>query len=77
MYVKCWQCGEEIEVPGRDNMSSHDPANIYLQDPNDRVEYVANVMMKSYKSDARTWYDLAKAAIAAVEKYNHLSRKTD
>lgn len=77
MYIKCWQCGEEIEAPGRDNMSSHEPANIYLQDPNDRVEYVANVIQRAYKTEARTWYDLAKAAIAAVEKYDHVSRKVD
>lgn len=56
-------------------MSVHDEAKIYLQDPVDKIEYVANVLMKSYKSDARTWYDLAKAAIAAVEKYDAVSRK--
>jgi hypothetical protein len=56
-------------------MSVHDEAKIYLQDPVDKIEYVANVLMKSYKSDARTWYDLAKAAIAAVEKYDVVSRK--
>jgi hypothetical protein len=41
------------------------------------IEYVANVLMNNYKKEARTWYDLAKAAIAAVEKYDHLSRKTN
>lgn len=56
-------------------MSIHDEATIYLQDAVDKVEYVANVMMKSYKNDARTWYDLAKSAIAAVEKYDAVSRK--
>jgi hypothetical protein len=53
----------------------HEEAKIYLQDPVDKVEYVAHVMMKMYKSDAKTWYDLARAAIAAVEKYDAVSRK--
>jgi hypothetical protein len=48
-----------------------------LQEPVDKVEYVASVLMRAYKTEARSWYDLARAAIAAVEKYNHLSRKTD
>ncbi len=56
-------------------MSIHDEAKIYLQEPVDRVEYVANVLMNSYKAEARSWYDLARTAIAAVEKYDHLSRK--
>ena len=56
-------------------MSIHDDAKIYLQDPIDKVEYVANVLMKAYKNEARTWYDLAKYAIAAVEKYDSVSRK--
>lgn len=55
----------------------HEEANIYLQNAEDKVEYVANVLMRSYKTEARTWYDLAKAAIAAVEKYNAVSRKVD
>ena len=55
----------------------HEEAKIYLQDPVDKVEYVANVLMNNYKKEARTWYDLAKAAIAAVEKYDHLSRKAN
>lgn len=55
----------------------HEEANIYLQNAEDKVEYVANVLMRAYKTDARTWYDLAKAAIAAVEKYNAVSRKVD
>jgi hypothetical protein len=58
-------------------MSIHDEAKIYLQDPVDRVEYVANVLMNAYKAEARTWYDLARSAIAAVEKYDHLSRKVN
>jgi hypothetical protein len=53
----------------------HEEAKIYLQDSVDKVEYVAHVMMKAYKSDAKTWYDLARAAIAAVEKYDAVSRK--
>jgi hypothetical protein len=56
-------------------MSIHEEAQIYLQDPVDKIEYVANILMKCYKTDARTWYDLAKAAIAAVEKYDAVSRK--
>jgi hypothetical protein len=56
-------------------MSIHDEAKIYLQEPVDRVEYVANILMNSYKAEARSWYDLARTAIAAVEKYDHLSRK--
>lgn len=56
-------------------MSVHDEAKIYLQDPVDKVEYIANVLMKAYKTEARTWYDLAKVAIAAVEKYDAVSRK--
>lgn len=55
----------------------HEEAKIYLQEPIDKVEYVANVIMNAYKKDARTWYDLARAAIAAVEKYDHLSRKVN
>jgi hypothetical protein len=58
-------------------MSIHDEAKIYLQEPVDKVEYVANVLMNAYKAEARTWYDLAKTAIAAVEKYDHLSRKVN
>lgn len=58
-------------------MSIHDEAKIYLQEPVDKVEYVANVLMNAYKADARTWYDLARTAIAAVEKYDHLSRKVN
>jgi hypothetical protein len=58
-------------------MSIHDEAKIYLQEPIDKVEYVANVLMNAYKADARTWYDLARTAIAAVEKYDHLSRKVN
>jgi len=58
-------------------MSIHDEAKIYLQDPVDKVEYIANVLMNSYKAEARTWYDLARTAIAAVEKYDAVSRKTD
>lgn len=58
-------------------MSVNEEAKIYLQGPNDKVEYVANVLMRAYKTEARTWYDLAKAAIAAVEKYNAVSRKVD
>jgi len=56
-------------------MTIHDEAKIYLQEPVDRVEYVANILMNSYKAEARSWYDLARTAIAAVEKYDHLSRK--
>lgn len=55
----------------------HEEAKIYLQGAEDRVEYVANVLMRAYKTEASTWYDLAKAAIAAVEKYNAVSRKVD
>lgn len=55
----------------------HEEAKIYLQEPVDRVEYVANVIMNAYKKEARTWYDLARSAIAAVEKYDHLSRKVN
>lgn len=58
-------------------MTIHEEANIYLQNAEDKVEYVANVLMRAYKTEARTWYDLAKAAIAAVEKYNAVSRKVD
>lgn len=58
-------------------MSIHEEAKIYLQEPVDKVEYVASVLMRAYKTEARSWYDLARAAIAVVEKYNHLSRKTD
>lgn len=58
-------------------MSIKDEAKIYLQEPVDRVEYVANVLMNAYKSEARSWYDLARTAIAAVEKYDHLSRKVN
>jgi hypothetical protein len=58
-------------------MSIHDEAKIYLQEPVDKVEYVANVLMNAYKSEARTWYDLARSAIAAAEKYDHLSRKVN
>jgi len=58
-------------------MSIHEEAKIYLQEPVDQVEYVASVLMRAYKTEARSWYDLARSAIAAVEKYNHLSRKTD
>ena len=55
----------------------HEEAKIYLQGAEDKVEYVANILMRAYKTEARTWYDLAKAAIAAVEKYNAVSRKVD
>ena len=58
-------------------MSIHEEAEIYLQGSNDKVEYVANILMRAYKTEARTWYDLARSAIAAVEKYDHLSRKVD
>jgi hypothetical protein len=58
-------------------MSIHDEAKIYLQQPVDKVEYIANVLANAYKSEARTWYDLARTAIAAVEKYDHLSRKVN
>lgn len=58
-------------------MSINDEPKIYLQDPVDRVEYVAHILMNTYKSDAKSWYDLARAAIAAVEKYDHLSRKVN
>lgn len=58
-------------------MSINDEAKIYLQDPVDQVEYVAHIIMNAYKSDARTWYDLARAAIAAVEKYQAVSRKVN
>jgi hypothetical protein len=58
-------------------MSTHDEAKIYLQEPIDKVEYVANVLMNAYKSEAKTWYDLARTAIAAVEKYDAVSRKVD
>ena len=56
-------------------MSIHEEAKIYLQAPMDKVEYIANVLMDAYKSESRTWYDLAKTAIAAVEKYDHISRE--
>jgi hypothetical protein len=52
-------------------MGIHDKSEIILQEPVDRVEFVAHVLMRSYRTEARTWYDLAKAAIAAVEKYDH------
>lgn len=55
-------------------MSIHEEVNIYLQDPVDKVEYIANVLMNAYKSESKTWYDLAKTAIMAVEKYDHISR---
>lgn len=58
-------------------MTINEKASIYLQEPVDQVEYVAHVLMRAYKSDARTWYDLAKAAIAAVEKYQAVSRKVN
>jgi hypothetical protein len=58
-------------------MSIHEEAKIYLQEPVDKVEYVANVLMNAYKAEARTWYDLARSAIAAIEKYDHLSRKVN
>jgi len=56
-------------------MNIHEDTNIYLQEPVDRVEYVAHIMMKAYLSECKSWYDLAKVAIAAVEKYNAVSRK--
>ena len=55
----------------------HEEAKIYLQGAEDKVEYVANVLMRAYNTEARTWYDLAKAAIAEVEKYNAVSRKVN
>lgn len=58
-------------------MSIHEEAKIYLEGSDDKVEYVANVLMRAYKTEAKTWYDLAKSAIAAVEKYNAVSRKVD
>lgn len=58
-------------------MSINDEVKIYLQEPVDKVEYVAHVLMRMYRSDAKTWYDLARAAIAAVEKYDAVSRKVD
>jgi len=58
-------------------MSIHEEVKIHLQEPVDKVEYIANVLMNAYKSEARSWYDLAKTAIAAVEKYDHLSRKVN
>lgn len=58
-------------------MNHEEEAVIYLQEPVDQVEYVASVLSRAYKTEARTWYDLAKAAIAAVEKYNAVSRKVD
>jgi hypothetical protein len=50
-------------------MGIHDEANIVLQPPVDKIEFVAHTLIKSYKNDARTWYDLAKAAVAAVKRY--------
>lgn len=58
-------------------MSINEPVDISLQEPVDKVEYVANVLMNAYKSGSKTWYDLAKSAIASIEKYDHLSRKVD
>lgn len=58
-------------------MSINDEAKIYLQPPIDKVEYIAHVLLNTYKTDARTWYDLARAAVAGMEKYEHLSRKVD
>jgi hypothetical protein len=58
-------------------MSIHEEVKIHLQEPVDKVEYIANVLMNAYKSEARSWYDLAKTAIAAIEKYDHLSRKVN
>jgi hypothetical protein len=58
-------------------LTIHEEAKIYLQEPIDKVEYIANVLMNAYKKEARTWYDLAKVAIAAGEKYDHLSRKVN
>jgi len=57
------------------NMGIHDEANIVLQPPVDKIEFVAHTLMKSYKTDARTWYDLAKAAIASVERYDHFYKE--
>lgn len=52
-------------------MGIHDNANIVLRPPIDRVEFVAHTLIKAYNTEARTWYDLARAAVAAVEKYDH------
>jgi hypothetical protein len=58
-------------------MSIHEEADISLQEPIDKVEYIASVLMNAYKTNAKTWYDLARVAIAAAEKYDHLSRKVN
>lgn len=58
-------------------MSIHEETTINLQEPIDKVEYVANVLMNAYKMNAKSWYDLAKISIAAIERYDHLSRKVD
>lgn len=52
-------------------MGIHDKAEIYLQPPVDRIEFVAHTLMNTYKTEARSWYDLARATIAAIEKYDH------
>jgi len=56
-------------------MGIYDEAEVVLQPPEGMVEFVANSLMKSYNTDARTWYDLAKTAIASVERYNHFHEK--
>ena len=51
-------------------MGIHDKADIYLQPPVDRVEFLAHALMNNYKTEARSWYDLARTAIGSLEKYD-------
>jgi hypothetical protein len=58
-------------------VSINENIDISLQEPIDKVEYVAYALMNSYKNGSKTWYDLAKSVIASIEKYDHLSRKVN
>jgi len=53
------------------NDSVHSDAEINLEKPQDKIEFVAHHMLLAYKREARTWYDLARVAITSSQVYDN------
>jgi len=62
MYVRCWDCGQEIEVPESVKLNMR---------PESLLNNVASALMIAYNTGANTWDGLARVAIATIERYNN------
>lgn len=70
MYKKCWRCGEELEITTPSQQIYSEAYSLQLEEPIDRIEFIAYRMLQAYKKEARTWYDLARVAAMSAEAYD-------